>query len=59
MSSTISPTVRATFDAEAAHIAPAWTIAGQTYTPADVWAAVDPDGYAVALADFAAEHAAR
>lgn len=59
MSSTISPAVRAAFEAEAALIAAPWAIAGQTYAPADVWAAVDPDGYAVALADFAAEHAAR
>lgn len=59
MSATISPATRAAFETEAALIAPARTIAGQTYAPADVWAAVDPDGYAVALADFAAEHAAR
>lgn len=38
--------------------APDWTIGDRTYAAADVFAAVDPDGYAVALADFAAEREA-
>ena len=49
---------RAAFAEEAALIAFPWAIADRTYSPAEVWAAVDPKGFEVAHADFDAERAA-